>query len=1290
MSLNSRRNRPKHGSMGRVGGGRPGPRASRRSVLIMECLEDRLALTAEVEPNNTQATATSFVAPMDLLTGSLSPAADVDVFRVSLGQGDSLRVVPFWIDPADPTGGPNPGQLHFAPAVEILNPGFGIRSQSLDGRELNYVAPRAGDYFVRFSAGSSFGDFQGNYGATTQVASFSGVTESEPNETPATSDPVTNLTAFRGVLSGVDTAGRRDDFSFSGMAGNTLVVRFAGLPAENPSVRLIQPNGTQVAASLDGTGLVATLPVTGTYQLSVRSDNTIQSITWGYVGGIMIVPNTVSENAASDSFEGAPVWNVTTEPSRAVGRLTLGDVDLFAVDLTAGNSYEFSLDTMDNNLFRQSRVLTLYNEYGQALEYSTTGVLTSRTLGFGFRVERTGRHYIGVQAARFTSPMGADTPGQGAYSLQGKQSESFPTRRDVPLFFHDYTGQTAHLTGGTATTPFNAQAVPFMVGMFEARFDVYDVDVTLNQPAANTPNVAFGMGDFPNATSYGLGGRFDLGTRRIRGDSFVDDTGATWAGLASSRFAASVMNQEIGHASGLFAHARHPLSFMSYDSQSALSPPGTYFPFPWTDNSVPDVEMRNERDFLDLVLQAGRIADETEANDSTATAQDLDPFLAEMASDTDPRNDRVTILGRINTTSNLDVDYYRFTAAAGDRFAIDIDSAEFQNPLDARLTLLDANGATLATSTDATDRESGLSSVDPYLTYTFASAGTYFVRVAGDYATAGNYRLKLTPSRAFDAVGPRVIASWPNGNSTQDSTRQLIFWFNDQIDPATIRPDFLTNNVVVTGPSGAVAGSATFDPLDETLVWTANAPLAPGTYQVTLKGGATGLKDMRGNRLDGETGTAMALVWPRVSGDGTPGGDFVTTFTIDAPDTTAAVVTGVSYRPHSYNRGLFTLTLSDELSVTQVNTAGLVLRGMGGDQSFNTADDTLAPLDVLYDKIQATSGRKLYLYTRGFPDVDTYRIEGTLIDAAGNQVVISASEDVTLPDRAYGPSVIDLNVQPNAVNAPFHPLSSIQVTFSGAILTSTLTTGTITLRFSPDPTFFDGNDALLTDADGVIAWDPVYHRATFQPASPLANGYYLLTLNGGTGGIANTSARLLDGEYLDSNIAGTNLSSLWRDAPSGDGLPGGDYRAYFIVRSSSFTVPATPAIAAGITGPAVTTSIAATGSNLPMAIGSGDSIGPVRAPRAAVAESAPLPGQDGRTIGVVTVPSSIPVAASPRLPVLVAGPSPEAADAALARFTSDGIGLPWWREATYVPNQGRGSRTGDRSRIRPRCSSTTR
>ena len=178
-----------------------------------------------------------------------------------------------------------------------------------------------------------------------------------------------------------------------------------------------------------------------------------------------------------------------------------------------------------------------------------------------------------------------------------------------------------------------------------------------------------------------------------------------------------------------------------------------------------------------------------------------------------------------------------------------------------------------------------------------------------------------------------------------------------------------------------------------------------------------------------------------------------------------------------------------------------------------------------------------------------YRIEGQVIDAAGHAVHVVEEFAVTDdPVLIHGPTVTDLNIAPNSV--AYGGVGQVEITFSGQLDLSTLSPDNVRLRHSVNATFFDGDDVFVADADGMIAWDPVRQIATFDPEGDLASGFYLLETNGGASGIRSAAGRLLDGEYLDTGIAGNTTASIWQGGPSGDGIPGGDYRAMFQVFDS--------------------------------------------------------------------------------------------------------------------------------------------
>ena len=260
--------------------------------------------------------------------------------------------------------------------------------------------------------------------------------------------------------------------------------------------------------------------------------------------------------------------------------------------------------------------------------------------------------------------------------------------------------------------------------------------------------------------------------------------------------------------------------------------------------------------------------------------------LSEELSDED--NDRVVVYGELD--SRDDVDMYSFTAYPGETWVFDIDAAEYQYGLDSSLTLYDADGNIVASNANARDRDTGIDSADPWLEYTVTERGPYFLSVGSEFSSRGNYRLKALPSTLRDDEGPRILYTTPQPGSTIDSTRQLLFFTNDQIDPQT-----LDNIEVVGANNGAQAGSATFDPIEQVIIWTANAPLPNDAYSVRVTSRVT---DLAGNSLDGETDGLPAF--PEVSGDDVPGGDYETSFIVNGTDNSAATVGPVDVWRHFY------------------------------------------------------------------------------------------------------------------------------------------------------------------------------------------------------------------------------------------------------------------------------------------------------------------------------------------------------------------------------------------------------
>ena len=97
-----------------------------------------------------------------------------------------------------------------------------------------------------------------------------------------------------------------------------------------------------------------------------------------------------------------------------------------------------------------------------------------------------------------------------------------------------------------------------------------------------------------------------------------------------------------------------------------------------------------------------------------------------------------TVVGAVGRSG--DEDLFEFEAEAGKTVVFEMQAAALGSPLDAELTLLDAEAKVLARNSDYNGRP------DPFLAYTFSQSGTYRIRVT-DSAGAGSarhfYRLNI-------------------------------------------------------------------------------------------------------------------------------------------------------------------------------------------------------------------------------------------------------------------------------------------------------------------------------------------------------------------------------------------------------------------------------------------------------------------------------------------------------------------------------------------------------------------
>jgi hypothetical protein len=113
---------------------------------------------------------------------------------------------------------------------------------------------------------------------------------------------------------------------------------------------------------------------------------------------------------------------------------------------------------------------------------------------------------------------------------------------------------------------------------------------------------------------------------------------------------------------------------------------------------------------------------------------------------------------------------------------------------------------------------------------------------------AGNHVWTFTTSATGDNTAPTVIAVSPLANTTACLTKIVSATFSEPMDAATID----TTTFVVTDNGTAVAGNVSYDAASRvaSFVPTNPAGFAPSkAFVVTVKSGATGVKDLAGNAL---------------------------------------------------------------------------------------------------------------------------------------------------------------------------------------------------------------------------------------------------------------------------------------------------------------------------------------------------------------------------------------------------------------------------------------------------------
>ena len=209
------------------------------------------------------------------VTGTIASVGDVHETSLSLTGGEMLTIQPVSGSTAD---------YQVAPGVASEHAGQ-LLSASHDGHSLAVTIPVTGTYRLQVNSVHEQKVFLGSYSIGLSESAFAGTSETEPDDTAATAVALTAPAEFGGTLSSTADV---DHYTFTASSGDVVTVKFANLPAGNPSVRLYDPSGVLVTAGTDGNGLAAELAAGGSYGTVVGSDNAAGANHGAYFGSLVV------------------------------------------------------------------------------------------------------------------------------------------------------------------------------------------------------------------------------------------------------------------------------------------------------------------------------------------------------------------------------------------------------------------------------------------------------------------------------------------------------------------------------------------------------------------------------------------------------------------------------------------------------------------------------------------------------------------------------------------------------------------------------------------------------------------------------------------------------------------------------------------------------------------------------------------------------------------------------------------------------------------------------------------
>ncbi len=749
-------------------------RSNFNRALLVENLEQRRLLAVDVDDSIFEAVSLGQVSNTPVVrSGSVSPDVDVDMFRISVNAG---QVVDIDID----TGANGAGglgsylRLFNASGQEIaVNNDANAPGEDVIGFDayLRYRFATAGNYYIGVSNANNVvydsltgdGDIAGGFYSIGDYQLSVQAIPLDPDDEVGEATALGFVDESPSIVNGsISTDIDVDMYSFSVERGQ--VVDFDidtvtnGQGGLGSYLRLFNAQGEQLAFNDDANapgedtiGFDAYLRYRfenpGTYYIGVsnfnngtydpRSGDGDTAGGFFSVGDYRLTVQSLPLDLDDEFTEANSLGGVGQAPIRTSASISPDtDVDLYRFTVSAGQTVDFDIDTVQNGPGGLGSFLRLFNSSGELLATNDDAAAPGENvIGFDaylrYRFDAPGTYYIGV--SNFTNVTydpqtgNGDTAG-GSFSI-GDYQLIVQAAVENPIDNDDSIAEATSL--GRITSAANSVSGTIDPGV---DVDFYSFRVVAGQV------VDFDV-DTPNNSNAGLGSYlrlFDVAGSQL---AFNDNARAPGENALTSD------------------------AYLRYTFQNA----GTYYIAVSNESNTQYDPVSGDNDVFD-----GPNATGTYLLSVQSLTADLDDSLSEATPLGSIQTAPISSSAAINP--DIDVDLYSFQVQAGQTVDFDIDTTlNGSGGLGSYLRLFDASGVQLAVNDDANAPGENSIGFDAYLRYRFQTTGTYYIGVsnfnninydpltgnvdaAGGTDAIGSYRLiiKALPNDADDSISEAV------------------------------------------------------------------------------------------------------------------------------------------------------------------------------------------------------------------------------------------------------------------------------------------------------------------------------------------------------------------------------------------------------------------------------------------------------------------------------------------------------------------------------------------------------